>query len=279
MSGFIAGVDWYGTSPNAAGAANSKRFRGACSTAASRRTRRTRNGRSWFDDVYVTQTGFAATQQPSITGPTPAPDRPQKSGVYRAVAADGGEINQGYAFYLASDVLEGVWMGHEVDEYYVKPDVQRTAAIFLKPEDFPDDMRIFVLAAYNENGDRVEIGCLSEQVGANAVANASPGWYEFWMTYTPPAGYFRCRWEHEAPPAGRTSGRSPRRRRQPEHLDLRDAARVEARASTATFSVLLEARVPGQDGTTWRTAGWRRGRPSSSPRRSRTSSRTSLRRP
>ena len=210
-----------------------------------------------FDDVYVTFNGYAGVIAPPATGPTPMPDRPQRSaGDYRDSAPDGAPINQGYAFYLRSDVLEGVNMGHETDEFYVKPSVQRTAAVFMKPQDFPEGQRIWVLAAYNERGDRVELGCLSEQTGANAVANLTAGWYEYWMTYTPPAGYFRLRWEHEGTTGGTYVWQEPVDAvGNLNTLSLRDAARVEARATTATFSVLLEARVPGQEGTNMEN-GW-----------------------
>jgi hypothetical protein len=157
-------------------------------------------------------------------------------------------------------VLENVEMGHETDEFYVRPGQQRTAAVFMKLQDFPAGQRIFVLAAYNETGDRVELGCLSEQTGANAVANLTPGWFEFWMAYTPPEGYFRLRWEHEGTTGGTYVWQEP--------VDAvgfldtlaeRDAARVEARATTATFRMILEARVPGQDGTAMQN-GWKEQR-------------------
>lgn len=215
----------------------------------------------WFDDVVITQNGYAGTLGGTVVGPTPMPDRPQRgAGDYRDTAPDGATINQGYAFYLRSDVLENVEMGHETDEFYVRPGQQRTAAVFMKLQDFPAGQRIFVLAAYNETGDRVELGCLSEQTGANAVANLTPGWFEFWMAYTPPEGYFRLRWEHEGTTGGTYVWQEP--------VDAvgfldtlaeRDAARVEARATTATFRMILEARVPGQDGTAMQN-GWKEQR-------------------
>jgi hypothetical protein len=258
---YLSGVDWYGNKPNATEPDNTKRTPRQVKYGGFSENHPDQKWTLNFDDVYVTQNGYAGVIAPPATGPTPMPDRPQKTaGNYRILAPDGEVINQGYAFYLRSDALEGVWMGHETDEFYVRPGVQRTAAVFMKPQDFPENQRIFVLAAYNESGDRVEIGCLSEQTGANAVANLTPGWFEFWMVYTPPEGYFRLRWEHEGTTGGTYVWQEPVDAvGNLDSLAERDAARVEARATTAKFSVLLEARVPGQTGTAM-DQGWQERR-------------------
>jgi hypothetical protein len=259
--GYISGVDWYGTSPNASGAENSKRFPRRVMYGGFSENHPDQRWTFNFDDVVPTLSGYAGVIAPPAQGPTPMPDRPQRlAGDYRDTAPDGETINQGYAFYLRSDALEGVWMGHETEEFYVKPGVQRTAAVFMKPQDFPEGQRIFVLAAYNENGDRVEIDCLSEQVDANKVANLTPGWFEYWMAYTPPEGYFRLRWEHEGTTGGTYVWQEPVDAiGNLDTLAERDAARVEARAVEAKFSVLLEARVPGQEGTNMEN-GWKEER-------------------
>lgn len=211
----------------------------------------------WYDDVIVTESGYTASLPAPVSGTTPTTDRPlDASSDPRALAVDGDIIEQGYAFFLASDVLKDKDMGHEVDEYFVFPGVQRTAAIFLKPSNIPTGMRIFVLAAYNAAGERVELGCLSEQTGANAVANATAGWYEYWMTYTAPEGYFRLRWEHEGTTGGSYVYQEPLDEvGNLNTLALRDAKRSEAKSTTGVFSVLLHSRVPDTEGTNMEN-GW-----------------------
>lgn len=167
--------------------------------------------------------------------------------IYDNAGPDGQSINQGYVAILPADVTD-TNIGFEVDEYIVVPGVQRTFAVYMRPEDLPDGAAPFTVVAYDPLGRSVELGSVYKD--GTAVANTSPGWSEYWMNYTPPDDYARIRIEHR----GMTSGRYVFQKAldAPGNLSTasaRDAARDDRRAVEGVYVVTLNARVPGRTGT------------------------------
>ncbi len=166
---------------------------------------------------------------------------------YDKFGPDGSAINQGYVSLVASDVTN-TDVGFVVDEYVVRPGEERTFAVFMRPEDINAGAAPFSVIAYNEFGESLNLG--SAYANGTAVANASPGWYEYWLTYTAPEDYYRIRIETRGFTQGRYVFQKP--------LDalgnlnttsLRAAARDDRRAVTGTFTAILNARIPSQSGT------------------------------
>lgn len=166
---------------------------------------------------------------------------------YDNTGPDGEPINQGYVSLIASDVTN-TDVGFVVDEYIVQPGVERTFAVYMKPDDLADDAAPFTLVAYDQIGQSVELG--SVYADGTAVANSAPGWFEYFMHYTVPEGYFRVRVENRNMTEGRYVFQKPLDAIG--HLDtvaLRNAARDDRRALTGTYTSVLNARVPQTVGT------------------------------
>jgi hypothetical protein len=163
--------------------------------------------------------------------------------------SDGQLINQGYVAILPADVTADTSdVGFEVAEFFVQPAVERTFAVFMRPEDLPDEAAPWTVVAYDAVGRSVELG--SVYADGTAVANASPGWSEYWMTYTPPDGYSRIRIEHRGMTAGRYVWQKPLDA--PGNISTaaaRNALRNLGRALTGTYFVVLNARIPSQSTT------------------------------
>lgn len=167
--------------------------------------------------------------------------------VYDNAGPDGQPINQGYVSIVPADVTTDD-IGFVVDEFIVKPAVQRTAAVYMRTEDLPADAAPFTIVAYDAVGRSVELGSI--YADGTAVANSSPGWAEYWLTYTPPDGFARIRIEHRGITSGRYVFQKPLDA--PGNLNstaLRAAARNDGRALEGTYFVVLNARVPGRTGT------------------------------
>jgi hypothetical protein len=166
-----------------------------------------------------------------------------------AFGDDGLPINQGYVAILPADVTADTTnVGFEVDEFFVQPAVERTFAVFMRAEDLPDEAAPWTIVAYDAVGRSVDLG--SVYADGTAVTNASPGWAEYWMTYTPPDGYSRIRIEHRGMTSGRYVWQKPLDA--PGNISTataRNALRNSGRALTGTYFTLLNARIPSQSTT------------------------------
>jgi hypothetical protein len=188
-----------------------------------------------------TETNLIASEHgeyvPDDTAPLSSDEEVTDEGVY-----------QEYVSVLDSDVISDQEnIGFDVEEFFVKPGIQRTAAVYMRAEDLPEDGAPFTIVEYDDDG----VGTELDSVYADGTAEATPGgngWYEYWLTYTPTQK--RVRWEHR----GMTSGRYVAQKRLDAVGNLttraaRDAMRDGGCATSGVFTAVLNARVPSQSGT------------------------------
>ncbi len=153
----------------------------------------------------------------------------------------GQPIYQGYVSINSLNVVNRD-VGIELEEIVVRPGEENTWAVRITTENCPAGCQPFIVALYNDAGDRY---VATRLFGPDGVPEGNTPWEDRAVFFTPRAGFHRCRIENDKMDGGTYIVQQPLR--SPKRLDTveaRDAERAKPVSVKGEAETLLSGFVP-----------------------------------